>query len=289
MIKFIAIFSIFILLAVGVIYFVFNSHFLRVAAVEVSGSDRADEIKEALIGNLLKSSKIRSLFGPDNLLFWPLEISKTSSNLYWLSGLSLKRDWEKKRIVIEVKEREPWLLWCLQTTPIDADTDTDAVAVAPARINADKNANKQKLDISENPRKNPRESAIYNCYWLDEQGIVFSSAPEAEGLIIPKVFETDDRQQLFWGQLFCDNPQLAANVLEIIKQLKNSSLVIRRFLIENINLQELKAETEGPKLYFSFRFLPQDLDKILANLADRLDFQKLGYIDFRVENRIYYK
>lgn len=276
MLKFISIFSIFVLLVVGAIYFVFHSHFLKVAAVEVSGSAKAEEIKGALINNLAETSKIRYLLGSDNLLFWSSKaIRQIPSSLNWLSDLNLKRNWQEKKIVIEVKEREPWLLWCLfanQSGSSTAEASSTTVQIV---------------------------ATSSNCYWLDGQGIVFASAPEAEGFIVLKVFEEGNRQQLSFGRPFYSNPQLVANTLEIIKQLENSSLMPRRFLIENINLQELKAETEGPKLYFSLRFLTKDLNKILTDLTDRLsshggspagrEFQKLEYIDLRVENRIYYK
>lgn len=245
MLKFVIFFSIFVLLAVGAVYFVFHSNFLKVAAVEVSGSAKAEEIKGALINDLAETSKIRHLLGLENLLSWPSKISKIPSSLYWLSDLSIEKNWQEKTIAINVKEREPWLLWCL--------------------------------------------AASGNCYWLDEQGIVFSPAPEAEGFIIPKMSEQGDRQQLSFGRLFYDNPQFAENTLEIIKQIKNSSLAVFGFLIENPNLEELIVETDGPKLYFSLRFLPQNLDKVLNDLINRPNFKNLEYIDFRVENRIYYK
>lgn len=255
MLKFAIFFSIFVLLATGSIYFVFHSQFLRITAVEVSGSTKAEEIKEALIGSLLKNSKIRSLFGSENLFFWPSKIPKIPASLYWLSGLNLEKNWEEKKIAIKAEEREPYLLWCL--------------------------------------------AASGNCYWLDEEGIVFSAAPKAEGFIIPKVFEQGDRRQLSFGQPFYENVLLVKNALEIIKRVKNFPLAVSEFLIEKPNLEELIAETEGPKLYFSLRFLVQNLDKVLNNLTNRLssyggspegkDFQKLEYIDFRVENRIYYK
>ena len=143
------------------------------------------------------------------------------SSLYWLEDIKIKKTGNKK-IIIEAKERRPWLLWCLQT-----------------RTNAD---------------NVPRQSAIKKCYWVDEQGVVFSPASEAEGFIVPKVFEEDGRQQLILSQSFYDNPQLVKNTLEIIKQIKKSSLAVNRFLVSNADLQEMETETGKLKLYFSLRF-----------------------------------
>jgi len=234
------------LLVVGVVYFVFHSGFFKANEIAVFGSIRDREIKEALIGDLLKTSKTRSLLGSENLLFWPpKEVKKIPSSLFWLSNLNIERNWQEKKIIINVTERKPWLLWCL--------------------------------------------AASGNCYWVDEGGIVFSSAPEAEGFIIPKVFEQGDRREFSFGQPLYENSQMTENVLEIIKQTKNSSFLVSGFFIENPSLKELIAQTSGLKLYFSLRFLFQNLDKIFTDLAGRLDLKKLEYIDFRVENRIYYK
>lgn len=264
MLRIVSIFAIFVLLAVSVFYFIFRSPFFRLTSIEINGSRRAEEVKRELIGAISTTSKFRFWLGPENLLFWSSRPTlKNLSSLFWLSDLNWTRNWQQKTILIETRERQPWLIWCLR-----------------ARTNA-KQAQTNAGDL-------PRQS-VKNCYWADEQGMIFSSASEAEGYIIPKVFEENGRQQLILGQPFYNNPQLVKNTLEIVKQVKNSSLAINRFLISNANLQEMETETNGLKLYFSFRFLPRNLNNILIDLADRLDFPKLEYVDFRVENRIYYK
>ena len=246
MLKFAIIFSVFILLVIGVVYFIFHSPFFQITGIEVAGSQRTEEIKGELIGFLLKTANFRFWLGPENLLFWSPEIiSQLPPSLRWIRDIKIQRNWQQKKIVIEIQEREPYLLWCL--------------------------------------------AASGDCYWLDEQGLVFSLAPEAEGFIVPKVFEENGRPQLILGQPFYDSPQLVKNALEIIKQIKKSSLAVNRFLINDIDLEEMETETNGLKLYFGLRFLPQNLNGILTDLASRLDFPKLEYVDFRVENRIYYK
>lgn len=242
--KFIIVVFIFILLIIGVVYVVFRSSVFRITSIEIVGSQRGEEIKAELVNVLFKTSRFQSWLGPENIIFWsPKAIKEIPKSLFWLSDLTLKRDWSSRKILIEVKERQPWLIWC---------------------------------------------SSDFNCYWLDEIGVVFAWAPQAEGFIIPKVL-AQNSQPLVFGQPFFNNPDLVKNTLEIIKQLQNSSLAVSQFLIKDPNLQEMTAMTAGPELYFSLRYLPQNFSQVLASLNERLDFQKFNYIDFRVENRIYYK
>jgi cell division septal protein FtsQ len=242
--KFVIFFSIFVLLVIGVVYLVFHSPVFQIAGIEVVGSQKNEEIKSELISILSKTSKFQSWLGSENIIFWsPKAIKGIPQSLFWLSDLTLKRNWSSREIFIEVQERRPYLIWC------QADS---------------------------------------NCYWLDKTGVAFAFAPQSEGFIIPKVL-AENSQPLKLGQLFFNNPDLVKNTLEIIKQLQNSSLVVSKFLIKDLNLQEMTAKTAGPELYFSLRYLPQNFSQILASLGNRVDFQKLNYIDFRVVNRIYYK
>ena len=52
MLKFTIILSVFILLVIGVVYFVFRSPFFQTTGIETTGSQRTEEIKGELIGFL---------------------------------------------------------------------------------------------------------------------------------------------------------------------------------------------------------------------------------------------
>jgi len=244
MLKITAILIILVLLISGGFYLVFRSPFFRVADLQIIGSQKDDEIKAELVSTFSKNSRWRTWLGPENLFFWSFQIIKEiPSSLFWLSDISLQEDWSSRKIYIEVQERQPYLIWCLQNN---------------------------------------------NCYWTDETGIIFARAPQVEGFIIPEIIASSS-QSLILGQPFFNKPDLVKNTLEIIKQVKNSLLPASQFFIKDVNLQEITAKINNLELDFSLRSLPQNFNQLLTNLANRVDFSKLKYIDFRVENRLYYQ
>lgn len=246
--------------------------------MEISGSQRAEEIKTELISDFSQTSKIKSWLGPENMLFWPSKISRIPDSLFWLSNISLEKNWSQKKVIVQVKERQPWLLWCLSSNSGSVSAPDSIVSQASSSL----------VSSSSSTEENSAAGSL--CYWLDNQGIVFSLAPDVEGFLVPKMLETNGRQQFSLGQPVYQNPKFLENTLEIINQIENSAVLpASRFLIENASLQELKAETTGPELYFSLNFPPPDINKILSGLSGTLNFKKINYVDFRVENRIYYK
>lgn len=124
------------------------------------------------------------------------------------------------------------------------------------------------------------------CYWLDQNGLAFEEAPETEGSLILKVY--DSRQEALLGAKVLED-RFLGNLLMILSNLKKINLPVKKITFDR-ELQELRAETyDGPALLFSVRFNPQLSIESLDSLLKTLDLKKLSYIDLRVENRIYYK
>ena len=76
MLKFAIILSVFILLVIGVVYFVFRSPFFQTTGIEIIGSQKTEEIKGELIGFLLKTSNFRFWLGRKICFFGPPKIKK---------------------------------------------------------------------------------------------------------------------------------------------------------------------------------------------------------------------
>jgi len=80
------------------------------------------------------------------------------------------------------------------------------------------------------------------------------------------------------------------NLVSIVRAVVGSGVGVKEIALNDLALQEIVVTTyDGPALYFSLRF-PADNDvPVLQGLMAKPGFGKLQYVDFRVENRAYYK
>ncbi|MFH0712580.1 MAG: hypothetical protein V2A55_01885 [Candidatus Jorgensenbacteria bacterium] len=128
-----------------------------------------------------------------------------------------------------------------------------------------------------------------DCYAFDDNGVIFARAPEAEGALILKVSDENDRP-LILGNPFFVNSVWRENLFKTWEIMRDRGLVISRVVVKNLTLEEWEIKTAaGPVFQFNLNFMPSNLEKILDNLDEKFDFDKVTYFDFRIENRIYYK
>ena len=76
-------------------------------------------------------------------------------------------------------------------------------------------------------------------------------------------------------------------MIKIFEILEKSGLKIKSLKLEDIALQEIITDS-SPKIYFSLRIEPNFALAALQSL-ENIGFEKMEYIDLRVENRAYYK
>lgn len=133
-----------------------------------------------------------------------------------------------------------------------------------------------------------RKRDLPECLWFDDEGILFEKSLSVEGNLIHAVNDYSDAA-----------PQLGASVLpsaliphlfSIFDVVRDSGLGVTEIRFESADLEELTVITEkAPDLYFSVRFPPTGARAVIESLREKKELSKLQYIDFRVENRAYYK
>jgi len=126
-------------------------------------------------------------------------------------------------------------------------------------------------------------------WWFDKNGIIFEEAPAVEGNLIYRVNDFSG-QTLKIGELVLKE-KLFFNLLKVFEVLEKSDLKIKSLRLEKLELQEIIADSPGnslPKIYFSLRIDPKFVITALESLKN-LGMEKIVYIDFRIENRVYYK
>ncbi len=131
------------------------------------------------------------------------------------------------------------------------------------------------------------KSAINYCWWFDKSGIIFAEAPMVEGALINKVNDSTGRD-LKIGDTIIEQ-RFLDNLLKIFAVLEETNLGKGFLNLENLSLQEIIFNSPlGFKIYFSLRFDPRFSLAGIKSIKE-IGLEKMDYIDFRVENRVYYK
>ncbi len=130
------------------------------------------------------------------------------------------------------------------------------------------------------------EGAEEKCFSFDDEGIIFSRGMPSEGSLIHNIRDYSERQL---GMLL---PVLSMDRFKYLKEifdvLEAGGLNYKFLEIQNLNLEEVKAVSSvGPTIYFSLRFSPDFALAAMKEIGGGIS--KLEYVDFRVENKVYYK
>jgi hypothetical protein len=138
------------------------------------------------------------------------------------------------------------------------------------------------LDANGNP------SGDESCFWFDNTGTLFQKAFDTEG---SELFAVHDYAQTGLGVGGKILPDLfISNLISILDTIEASSLTIKEIALNDLSLEEIDVSTyNGPMLYFSLRFSASEDLPVLQELMEKPGFSSLQYVDFRTENRAYYK
>lgn len=236
----------------GGAWLLLRSDFFRIASIEISGNRRVqkEEIL-ALVQASIESSGWRRFLGSGNILAWPREVHDANLTLPLLGSVSIEKAYDERKVRLSVKEREPVGIWCLTESQDDAE-----------------------------------QNAELRCFWFDDQGVLFEPAPRAEGSLIKVVQDYSGRGLGVGSRVLPE--WFIGNFFSLLQVLQEAGMAIEEVRLDDLGLQEIKVSTYGgPALYFSLRFPATAALAVLRSLAAQAP--KLEYIDFRVENRAYYR
>ena len=126
------------------------------------------------------------------------------------------------------------------------------------------------------------------CFWFDANGTLFMPGYSAEGNLIP-VLDDHSRKPLALGENVLE-ARFLPNLISIFSALKSIRLSIREVRLNDLGREEIEADTnDGLKLLFSLRFPAAGVPDAIAAVQKITPLSQLQYIDFRVENKVYYK
>lgn len=246
---------VFLFLLTGAGYLTAYSSFFKINNVTLIDAENkqanANEVIEDLKNSFNKQSKLTSFLGAENILIWrnkPNEIFFKEHPK--IIDLTIKKNYLERKIEINIDERVKLGVWCETST-------------------------------------NNQELITNNCFWFDENGVIFEEAPMVEGEMIYKITDFSNRELAFGDRVLDEN--LFNNLILIFKTLERAGLNLKTLRLENLSAQEIIAESPlVPKIYFSLRFDPDFSLSVFENLK-KINLEKVEYLDLRIKNRAYYK
>jgi hypothetical protein len=194
----------------------------------------------------------------------------------------------------QVREREPYALWCGARDAIsydagDADGALQSVLHATATPNAPMPARSSSTsDMSDAAAQ--RSTATGECYFMDESGLVFGPASVFDGSVYMRYYGSVGKEVI--GSHYLP-PERFQTYQLLLQAFEESGIEPTGMTIEANGDVAVFLETGG-KIAFNDE---QDLNRVVENLRTVLDasefdergLSELHYIDLRFGNEVYYK
>jgi hypothetical protein len=245
-------------IAVFAVWIVDGSPIFRVDHFDVNGNQAvaSDDVVALLQASAARNRTLwSSILGANNMLTWPKALATSDvAFIPQLSSVTLVKNYGRHTITANVAERVPLAIWC-EMPPTDADG-------------------------------NP--SGDEPCFWFDDTGTLFEKAFDTQGSELYAVHDYAQTGLGIGGKMLPD--LFNANLISILNAVKESGLTVKEIALHDLSLEEIDVSTyNGPSLYFSLRFDASEDIAVLKELMGQSNFDSLQYIDFRTENRAYYK
>ena len=135
-----------------------------------------------------------------------------------------------------------------------------------------------------------------SCWWFDDEGVIFRRSPTTQGNLIAIVKDYSQTGGGLNSKILPD--RFMKNFLSIIQVMQKSSLDEKEILLKDLAVEEVEvllgagpdsSGGRGPMLYFSLRFPADSALAAIEHLQEKPGLKNIKYIDFRVENRVYYR
>lgn len=253
----------FVMLIIG-LGFLSRWHKINILDVQVVGNKVVDGRQITQIANNVLVGHYLWLFPKTNFLLYPkAKINqKLTERFMELENISLKIK-DPNKLEINVSERTPSYTWCGNTIPEHKDE--------------------------------------MKCYFTDEKGYIFGTAPYFSGEVYFKLFgQVEHLKDSPLGQYFLKGQlpsfELFRNNLTKMG-LKPSSLYLKSDNEANLFLSSSVLPPNSPKIIFkideNLYNITENLQTVLSTEPFQSDFKKkynlLDYIDLRFDNKVYYK
>ena len=267
---------------------VLRSSLLDIKNISIQGDGAVDpQHIDALVQATMQSNTLLSsvLFSKKNIFLVSDNAIKQNimSTYPFLKNVTISKNIFSGSIDITLQQRDKYGVWC---TPQENNISFTSQATSTALIASSTSG--KKVSPTPTATTTPIPTLSYSgCWWFDEQGTIFMSAPSMQGDSIHKVIDQSLHPITIGSQIpLGDN---TTHLIEIFNFLDSINAPVQTVLYDNPQLEEVQTAPTPhyPTIYFNLTQNPQFAFDAIKNMGDTVS--SLSYIDLRVANRIYYK
>lgn len=260
----------------ALLYWIIYGDWLNVNSVEIVGEHSMSQEYVESFAEETEFENSWGLFrvlGPINILFWKNKTIENPAKFPLLRKIEIKKSFWQRTVKISVVDREPYGIWCIPEDHVLSGEPRESVISAKTNLSY---------------RLAPYMVGT-NCHWFDEDGVVFRAAPFAEGGSL-KVIQDYSARKIILGQHVL-NPDFWSKMQTIFKIMDAYGLEVSEYRLGPLNLEEVAVMPQNgmARIFFSLRFIPAQVADVLKSLDAKPGLNKLQYVDFRSENRVFYK
>lgn len=242
----------------GTGWIVLKSPLFALGSVVVEGNSTtaSSDVLAVLQSSALRDhSFIKSILTIKDMLVWPDQLSSSEMALLPdAAAISIGKSYFTHTITADVTERTSVGIWCFMP----------------------------QLNAAGDPMTNE------SCYFFDASGTLFEHGFDTEGGSLFAIHDYSQKDPGMNGTIL--SGEFIPNLISILNVIQTSGVDVQEIALNDIGLQEIDVTTyNGPAIYFSLRFSADEDLPVLQNIMNMKGFSKLQYIDFRVQNRAYYK
>jgi hypothetical protein len=168
----------------------------------------------------------------------------------------------------------------------DGEIKFETSQIEGVQIEVDLTTRKVNIEVKEKQRFLIWCRERQACFWLGPDGTILEEAPRGDGQLVDVINGSSDMITQIGAKILDDKKFI--NLIKILTLLKGARFLDRIIYVNSKG--ELLADLSlGPTIFFNLAFDPGFSEPVLNKLRLRSDFKNLQYLDFRIENKAYYK
>lgn len=224
--------------------------------------------------------------------FPQIKIIEIKRKMPQLAALKSLTQTAEAGLEILVKERKRIGIWCQVEEIVDEERLTEEAK--ETNFKEDEETEEIKKDEEARKKEKVSQTKIKDCFYLDEEGIIFQESPLISGSLILNIYSSKDEQVKLRQQVLSpetiDFILILKEELPKIKTAAGLSWQLNNFRV--ISPEDLRVKmSTGWQIYFNPAYAAESQLKALEMVLEKQieETASLEYVDLRIENRVYYR